>query len=221
MTESEWLACTDPEPMLEHLRGKASERKLRLFAVACCYEVWYLLRDKRSKKAATASERYADGLIVVPRMAVVREAARRAVAEWVSAEAVAVGRRFPEEVAHAVTLQDADQAAVQTADLAARVSEAEAREIGCEGRKQSQAMLLREIFGNPFRPVGVAPAWLMHAVVGMARTIYAERAFNRLPILSDALEEAGCTDAGVLDHLRSAGPHVRGCWALDLVLAKG
>src|SRR3954462_5826632 len=69
MTESEWLVCADPERMLKFLQGKVSDRKLRLFAVACCFEVWYLLRDKRSKKAPTASERYADGLIAAPRTA--------------------------------------------------------------------------------------------------------------------------------------------------------
>jgi hypothetical protein len=169
MTEQEWLACTDPTPMLEFLRGKVSDRKLRLFAVACCFEVWYLLRDKRSKKAATASERYADGLIPVPRMAVVHEAAGRAVAEWVSAEAVAVGRRFPEEVAHAVTLPDADQAAIRAADIAARLSEAEAREIGYECRKKSQVKLLRDIFGNPFRSVTIDPEWLTPNVVALLK----------------------------------------------------
>lgn len=222
MTEAEWMGCTDPTPMLEFLRGKASDRKLRLFAVACCFEVWYLMRDKRSKKAATVSERYADGLIALPRMAVVREAARRAIAEWVSAEEGTVGRRFPEEVAHAATLADADQAAVRAADIAARLSEAEAREIGCESRKQSQAILLRDIFGNPFRPVTLDTAWLRSndAVAKLAQAIYDNRRFQDLPVLADALEEAGCHDADILTHCRHPGPHVRGCWVIDLLLGK-
>ena len=162
-------------------------------------------------------------LIAVPRMAVLHEAAGRAVAEWVSAEAVAVGCRFPEEVAHAVTLPDADQAAVQAADIAARLSEAEAREIGYESRKQSQAMLLRDIFGNPFWSVSLDPflrVWEEATLPTLARTIYEDRAFDRLPILADALEEAGCTDAELIAHCRGPGPHVRGCWVVDLLLGQ-
>ena len=81
--------------------------------------------------------------------------------------------------------------------------------------------LLRDIFGNPFRPVTADPSWLTSTVVALARTIYYEWAFDRLPILADALEEAGCDDADVLTHLRGDGPHARGCWVLDLVLGKG
>ena len=66
----------------------------------------------------------------------------------------------------------------------------------------------------------VDPAWLTSTVVSLAQPIYAERAFDRLPILADALEDAGCDNADTLTHCRSEGPHVRGCWALDLVLAK-
>ena len=72
--------------------------------------------------------------------------------------------------------------------------------------------MLRDIFGNPFRPVAFAPAWRSPDAVGLAGAIYAERAFDRLPILADALEEAGCDNADVLAHLRGDGPHVRGCW---------
>ncbi len=74
--------------------------------------------------------------------------------------------------------------------------------------------------GNPFRPVSVIPSWLTATVIGMAQAIYDERDFDRLPILADALEEAGCADADLLAHLRSPGPHVRGCWALDLIIDK-
>ncbi len=80
--------------------------------------------------------------------------------------------------------------------------------------------LIRDIFGNPFRPVVANPAWLTPTVVSIASAIYAERAFDRLPILADALEEAGCADADLLLHGRQPGEHVRGCWAVDLVLGK-
>ena len=80
--------------------------------------------------------------------------------------------------------------------------------------------LLRCIFGNPFRPIVADPAWLTPTVQAIAAAIYQDRAFDRLPILADALEEAGCTNADVLLHCRQPGEHVRGCWVVDLVLGK-
>jgi hypothetical protein len=83
--------------------------------------------------------------------------------------------------------------------------------------------LLREIVGNPFRPFALDPAWLRWSeglVARLGQSIYEDRGFERLPILADALEDAGCTDAAILDHLRGPGPHARGCWALDALLGK-
>ena len=80
--------------------------------------------------------------------------------------------------------------------------------------------LLRCVVGNPFRPVAVEPGWRTSAVVGLATTIYADRAWDRLPVLADALEDAGCTNAEVIGHCRGPGPHARGCWVVDLVLGK-
>jgi len=82
------------------------------------------------------------------------------------------------------------------------------------------ANLFRCIFGNPFRPVALDPAWRTEAVVGLATGIYADRAFDRLPVLADALEDAGCANADVLGHCRGPGPHARGCWVVDLLLGK-
>jgi hypothetical protein len=79
---------------------------------------------------------------------------------------------------------------------------------------------LRDIFGNPFRPVTADPSWLTTTVVTLATGIYADRAFDRLPILADALQDTGCDNADVLDHCRAPGPHVRGCWVIDLLLSK-
>jgi hypothetical protein len=78
----------------------------------------------------------------------------------------------------------------------------------------------RDIFGNPFRPVAFADSWRSETVVALAAGIYAERAFDRMPILADALEEAGCDHADVLSHCRGPGPHVRGCWVVDGLLGK-
>jgi hypothetical protein len=89
-----------------------------------------------------------------------------------------------------------------------------------ETRSGPVSGLIRDIFGNPFRPVAFDPRWRTADAVGLARGIYEDRAFDRLPLLADALMDAGCADEQVLSHCRSDGPHVRGCWVVDLVLSK-
>jgi hypothetical protein len=79
---------------------------------------------------------------------------------------------------------------------------------------------LRDIFGNPFRPVTFDPDWRTSTAVAIAQAAYDSREFGNLPVLADALQDAGCENADVLDHLRGPGPHVRGCWVVDLVLGK-
>lgn len=118
------------------------------------------------------------------------------------------------------------------AEIAQRV-EGDAAAAGKEALAQwrkyqkSNADLVREVFGNPFRPVAVDPAWLTPTVTALAGAAYEQRQlpsgtldYARLAVLADALEEAGCTDAGLLHHLRERTPHVRGCWAVDLLLAR-
>jgi hypothetical protein len=90
----------------------------------------------------------------------------------------------------------------------------------CPSEEREQCRLLRCIFGNPFRRAAIGAGWRTATVLALARSIYADRAFDQLPILADALEDTGCTDADLLGHLRGPGPHVRGCWALDLLLGK-
>jgi hypothetical protein len=80
--------------------------------------------------------------------------------------------------------------------------------------------LIRDIFGNPFRPITLDSSWLTPTVTALAQAIYTDRTFTDLPILADALEEAGCTHPDLLNHLRSPGEHTRGCWALDLVMGE-
>jgi hypothetical protein len=79
---------------------------------------------------------------------------------------------------------------------------------------------VRDIFGNPFRPITLDPSWLTATVTSLAQAIYEERAFDRLPVLADALEDAGCANAEILSHCRQPGEHVRGCWVVDLILSK-
>jgi hypothetical protein len=239
MTEAEWRACTDPETMLEFLRGKVSDRKLRLFACACCRRIWTLLTDQRSREAVEVAERYADRAADEKE----RDAAFGNAYEAVDA---AEKTNFGSDTCYAAhaayhaikTCFPADQFDDDDADddelCPARDAAAKAGDAACFTDQEwgkTQSDLLRDIFGNPFRPVliefgnpfhpaTVDPSWLTPAVVVLAKTIYDERAFARLPVLADALEEAGCNNADILAHCRQPGEHVLGCWVVDLMLGK-
>jgi hypothetical protein len=207
MTEAEWLECKDPVGMLEFVRRGASERKLRLFAVACCrrLEVW--LPDQRSWDSVQVAELFADGIGSPADLLLARRDAEASFREDRAA--------FGAVAATSLAAWDAAQGAVEAVDyLGWDVhEEGEEREIG-------QASLARDIF-NPFRRVRISPFWLLFqegAVPKLVRTIYDDRAFDRLPLLADALDDGGCTNADILSHCRSPGPHMRGCWVIDLLL---
>ena len=244
MTEAEWLACTDPERMLEFLKGKAGGRKLRLFVVECVRtafdpmfgageNVHHALRVGR--RLLLACERHADGAIGDRELA-----AARAEAEAVLRSPHAAEESFDWEVRCALRAAEPPEGLpAQLALLRAEYAdywagmwtfyggtgeEWQQHHDEALGRVSlQQCQLLREIVGNPFCPAAVAPAWLAWdggTAPKLAQAIYAERAFDRLPVVADALEDAGCTEADLLDHLRGPGPHVRGCWAVDLLLGK-
>jgi hypothetical protein len=86
--------------------------------------------------------------------------------------------------------------------------------------EQVQARLLRDILGNPFRPIAVDPARRTSSVRGLAHALYEDRQFEEMPVLADALEEGGCQDPDILGHCRGPGQHARGCLVLDLLLGK-
>jgi hypothetical protein len=218
MTEAEWLACTDPLPMLDLVRVRgASERKVCLFSLACgrrCLRVWCDPADgpviaDLVERLFDARERQIDGAVGSKEMEALRLQMGRRPSEWFwSLDGTLQG--------------DTAFWGRLCGDRGAGLRE----ETGIDVRelRQSQADLLRDIFGNPFRPLPqLNPAWLAWeggTVPKLAASIYEERAFDRLPILADALEEAGCDAAELLTHLRGPGPHVRGCWAVDLLLGK-
>jgi hypothetical protein len=85
-------------------------------------------------------------------------------------------------------------------------------------RENWRAGYVRDIFGNPFRPVAFSPEWRTDTALTLARQMYEAREFGAMPILADALQDAGCDNPDILDHCRGPGPHVRGCWVVDLVL---
>lgn len=226
MAERDWLAASDPVAMLYHVRYRATDRKLRLFACACCRRVWHLLEDPRSRQAVEAAERCAEGLVPAAERAVLREvewAAQWAVAERASAflavRKAAGAARSAAAGAAAGTRMFAEEVEQVLRDTI--TAEGPARR---EAARADRAALLLDLFGNPFRPAAVDPAWLSWGagtVLRLAHAAYDEQRFEVLPILADALEDAGCDDTPLLNHCRAGGVHLLGCWALDLLLNKG
>ena len=270
MTEAEWTACANPDKMLDHLLGRrtrprlslftflsfrrsqgreepsqASDRKLRLFAVACCRRIESLLRDERSRNALDVSARYADERAGEEDLRAAQAAARSATDEnnptfydeSVSIAAGAAGMlvsagnsqllaaRAATEAA-SLDINEVVQSVFQVERAAIEAStEPHLAQIWAEAIGAAvQAELLREVFGNPFRPspplASAVLAWNDATVGRIAEGIYEERAFGRLPVLADALLDAGCQDDELIGHCRSEGPHVRGCWGVDLILGR-
>jgi hypothetical protein len=248
MTETDWLACEGPFPLIDFLEGHfyALEgdvdedpakwwvsRKLRLWAVACCRRIERLLTDPRSRAGLTALERYVDGELPRKQLRSAIDAAAKVTWDYehrgTSAEYHAATAAYNAMDDIQDDFRDScDSAEEAAAAVAATVPDDGSKE--CTARYQqlhdaevaAQAELVREVFGNPFRPVALEPAWLTSDVRALAHAIYAERAFDRMPILADALQDAGCENEDVLAHCRSAtAPHVRGCWVVDLLLSKG
>jgi hypothetical protein len=242
MTADQWLSSTDPTPMLEFLRstGRASERKLRLFGCACVRRIWHLLTKDDSRQGVETSEAFADGVVS-------REELERVTA--LAGRAAVGGPGYAGYAAH-LAAAHADLgvrlAPARVASMVAYVWEWEVNDDGmrqagpgllkpssarADAQRRAQCRFLLDIFGNPFRPLPpLSPSLLdWHgAAVQLAQAIYEERSLPsghldraRLSVLADMLEEAGCTDGDILNHCRGPGVHVRGCWAVDVILGKG
>jgi hypothetical protein len=250
MTEAEWLACENPYEMLRFLRDKASDRKLRLFACACARRIWHLLADDRSGKAVTFAEQYADApgdydlfqLEWAENQAAwastEAHSAKRAAEDPESAESseddpltssyyhaavTAEATVFDDPALGAGCAAENAQQAVLFADDDPGSSFQPARAAECA----AQVASLHDLFGNPFHPTALGLAWRTAALASLAQAVYDHRLMPRghldparLAVLADALEEAGCSEQTILDHLRSPGPHTRGCRPVDLFLAK-
>lgn len=192
VTESEWLACTDPDTMLAFMEDKSSARRFRLYQCAVLRRCWSVL-EEFERQPIEATERHFDTPSGSERPAAKRRANKYAREE--------VNGHIVEELSLMVSYRNVECVALTCC-----------------------------IFGNPFRPVTIDPSlllWHDALVVRLAQAAYDERHLpegildnGRIAVLADALEEAGCTDADILDHLRGPGPHVRGCWPVDLCLGK-
>jgi hypothetical protein len=201
MTEDDWLSSQNPTPMIAHLLGKASDRKLRLLTCGCCAQ---LARTEEDRQTIELGERFADGMAGE----VERRTAWQAIEELKRA-AIDI-QNFQDMMALWIRGRPIapDMSASRGIDQLARtlVGERSIDVIHC-------------IFGNPFQPPR-GPGWDDARAIRLAEAIYEERAFDRLPILADALEEAGCQDALALEHCRQHSDHVRGCWVVDQILGK-
>jgi hypothetical protein len=235
VTEAEWLAATDPGPMLDHLIGAgiAGKRKRRLFAVACCRRIWDLLLDVQLQPIVEMTELFADSGVPLQRLQQAKQAtdgsSKVGMAFGLARHAVvlATSPRCPSLVWVAKACRDA-VAARAASECRRRGMRAQERQATADKATRDERLcqvdLIRDVYGNPFLPALLLAAGIPVRNEGRVRdvatVIYDARVFDRLPILADALEDAACTDAELLGHLRSPGPHVRGCWALDLVLGK-
>ena len=239
MTEEEWLHEVEdafPREMLDALaqqfpprpatnkNKRKRERKLRLFGCAACRHIEHLFILEETRHLLEIIERHADGLASGAQLGAALRASRhdrppqpptgepwtpiygaydyacRAADSLGSANYVRFAEFFLEEIYGASVNDPANP----------------------EEEHVYQKALLLDIFGNPFRAVAFDPAWRTDTAIALARQMYDSREFGAMPILADALQDAGCEDEQVLNHCRDAtAPHVRGCWVCDLVLSLG
>jgi hypothetical protein len=208
MIEAEWLNTTDTaalERCLFALEEPPSERKSWLFACACFRRVEAELPDDLCREALESCERFADGRATAREFhSLLGQAARLySLRAWAGLAAQPAGPR--------------------TANLLAGMRHAAWRFRQTKAEADAQRDLLRDVFGNPFRAAFLARStlrWQGGLVVQLARAIYEERRWREMPVLADALEDAGCSDGYILEHCRSGKPHARGCWLVDGLLGK-
>jgi hypothetical protein len=231
VTESEWLTATDPAPLLAFLQGKASARKLRFFVTACCRQLWSSSTDAATLAALSMVEHLAEAGANQMGRTTIRLSASEAVLECGASDPLGLfwfadDKRLWKRADRSVIDSTLAVIVEQMACLGGRFGPLEwIREALARAGLplHQQADLLRDVVRGPFRPVRFRAAWKTWnegVVSRIAQTIYHDRAFDLLPILADALEEAGCGEAEILNHCRYPGCHVRGCWVLDLVLGK-
>ena len=227
MTEAEWLACKAPELMLNSVRETGSSRKFRLFICGCCRHLPDAYLSDEEFESIEYAEKYADGEVTLDCLNRYRSNRPRQFhtngLNWYTSaiKRLTLCRRkmlFPS------ALQQASMTAGLRVDAVYgdyRNEHREARRAAKLAELQLVAGIARDIFGNPFRPVAFDAAWRTSTAAALAKQMYESRDFGAMPILADALQDAGCTSDDILDHCRDPKQtHVRGCWVVDLVLGK-
>jgi hypothetical protein len=233
MREPDWLAGNDPDAMLDHMAERGSDRKWRLFLCACLRELGHLLPDQRTRRAFLVLERFADGEAGAVDLAIAH-------ADAIAAHRHLFSSAFPRDsrerrlfhrvegvhqaLVHATQAGPKD-ARIQAIQVAATLRNADLHDPAWGQRiRATQCALLRDLFGNPFRPARLSTTWLRTAgrqAVEVAAAIHADRSFDEMGILADALADADCPCDALVRHCRESVPHGRGCWAVDLLLKKG
>jgi hypothetical protein len=221
MTEGEWLDATSPRTVMEgvrrygRLRAGVGERKARLAACQVLRLVIPQLGNPSWVEPIEAAERYTDKRAELAEIdAAIDDADEVDLTRTLSArEALRLLSRPDPYIA----ANDAPWIAGLFLGLRPGAS------VPLAANPQLQAAMVaifRDIFGNPFRPVEFDPEWHTSTTVALARGMYESREFGAMPILADALQDAGCDNEEILGHCQGPGPHVRGCWVVDLVLGK-
>jgi hypothetical protein len=200
MTEAEWLTATDPTPMLEFLKGKTSDRKLRLFYCNCSRRIWHLIIHEGYRNIVEVSEMVADGYGDEGQL---KEAVDYAYAQHGTQQlnhalwAASLCGAFSNLMLHEPFYGDWHDPFHQAAEAVAEASNN--REEALVIELLAQCDFIRDVFGNPFRPITLNPSWLTSTVIALATGIYSEKAFDRMPILADALQDAGCEKEEILN----------------------
>jgi len=211
VTEAEWLASHDPDRMLREVGPAASTRKLQLVMCACCRRVWKDIEGPY-RIAVEVAEKCLVGEATAGEFGPAADNARMAWCLHSPSNECSYGEEAVAYLSFPDPLEGAISCARLTLDSHRTTRSSEAA---------AQASLLRCNFGNPFRPTTDDPGWRSETVLALAAGIFADCAFDRMPILADALQDAGCEDKQLLAHCRSSGTHVGGCWVLDWVLGIG
>jgi hypothetical protein len=243
ITEAAWLSSGETGPLLRAIAPIASDRKLHLYAIACCHRIAPLLPHPDSRRGIEVLEEFVEGRATSEEVNEINwyvegaafrleGIARRE--DWQVEEWIRETERIPQKVLADLinnpgrpiqAVRELLISAAYFADSVVSTVPWERRMIDhldmIENRNFQFAPFLCDIFGNPFRPVAFNPRWQSTTAVGLAQSMYESRDFGAMPILADALQDAGCEDDAILSHCRDPKqPHVRGCWVVDLVLGK-
>jgi hypothetical protein len=237
MTEAEWLSSNNLYDMLISFPAKWDQRKLWLFGSACLRRQWHLVRDERTQRCAEVAAQIVDGAATYEEFSAAWEAFDAAanqdsLVDDPHLDSYEVIRNFFCFVDPAAALQGAGAVAEAAGGFVSESLHPASRDGWSEAKskawkdkeyqeRRDQTALLHDIFGNPFRPVTVSPEWRTSTAVALAKQMYESRDFSAMPILADALQDAGCDNDDILAHCRDEkATHVRGCWVVDLVLGK-
>ena len=226
MTEAEWLGRSQLVAMLKHVyRSRCSDRKLQLAAIAFCRHMGHLPLPVEWHDTVARFEEWVEGAATAEQVIAARQRLEAIADPPHSQDEPGFHERFFGHQA-ATLLVDTGPGRKKRSEKLFMVESVafDANQVFGAGHERTiriaHCRIVREIFGNPFLPVTLNIPWLTSTVLALANGIYQEKAFDRMPILADALQDAGCDNEDVLNHCREPGEHVRGCWVVDLILSK-